>query len=74
MQITKTSAAHARLHANKTWIAHFWPLRFSRNESASGPYRENRATLRWHIQNAKINRWLAGGRYPSNPYIAGGEA
>ena len=50
----KTLAAH------KSWVAHWFPKR-------SDPIA--RRTLRWQIQNAKVARWILGGRYPSKAVV-----
>jgi hypothetical protein len=42
--------------AHLSWVAHWFPRRADAIA---------RKTLRWQIQNAKVARWILGGRYPS---------
>jgi len=46
----------ARYEAHMSWVRHWFPLRHTHEVA--------RNAARWAISNAKVNRWLCGGRYP----------
>jgi len=45
----------------RSWVRHWWPKRHQDNGRWDSP----RNTCRAFIQNAKVYRWLLGGKYPT---------